>query len=101
MEQRLQNSSFDVISLSSESTAAKSYDNHSIAKVAQCRAVPKTGRRTAMKGTRHIEEQIIAILQARLEGWDGSVGASTRNESGIDVADTKPSGSGAPKEELT
>jgi mannose-6-phosphate isomerase-like protein (cupin superfamily) len=33
MEQQVNNSSFDVISLSSESTATKSYENHSIAKV--------------------------------------------------------------------
>jgi mannose-6-phosphate isomerase-like protein (cupin superfamily) len=33
MKQRMQNSSFDVIDLSSESATAKNYDNHSIARV--------------------------------------------------------------------
>lgn len=33
MEQRMQNSSFEVINLSYESATAKSYDNHPIAKV--------------------------------------------------------------------
>jgi mannose-6-phosphate isomerase-like protein (cupin superfamily) len=33
MEQRIQNSSFDVVSLSSESATVHSYDNHAIAKV--------------------------------------------------------------------
>ncbi len=33
MEQRIQNSSFEVINLSFESAPAKSYDNHAIAKV--------------------------------------------------------------------
>ena len=33
MEQRIQNSSFDVVSLSSQSATAHSYDNHAIAKV--------------------------------------------------------------------